>query len=249
MNIEFATATDIGNRSVNQDYCTQLVEPDRALFVVADGLGGHEAGEVAASEFCNQLIKLSGEYVGSIKDNPQIGMLQLIQATTSATRERLIELGHPDARTTCAIAWLNKQQIITGHIGDSRIYLANPQIILWKTHDHSVLQQLIDNGQVREEESFHHPSQTLLLRSVSCHELPQPDVQVFNALQGNEILLLCSDGFWQPIKTEEIMQLAKTTQLQKALDDLVQLCVSRSMPGSDNVTAQAVRIKSLETEI
>lgn len=243
MNFEFTQATHVGDRAVNQDFAAHSFGKGWALFVVCDGLGGHESGELASQGFCGALVENSSEFSEEILKNPESGMRNLVVAATTELTERLLDLGHPDARTTAAIVWLTPEHTITTHIGDSRVYLVDNKEIKWQTNDHSLMQQLLDAKKLSPEETLSHPSQTVLLRTISCHEPPNPEIHVHTGLAKGQLLLLCSDGLWQYASPEDIESLVDAINLEEALKDLVVNCVIRSQPYSDNVTAQAIRLK------
>lgn len=243
MNFEFAQATHIGDRAINQDYAAHNFGKGWALFVTADGLGGHESGELASQGFCAALIENSNDYSEAIHQDPERGLRQLIDVSVAEMAEQLSEMGQSEARTTAAIVWLTTDYILTAHIGDSRVYLVDNQQILWKTRDHSLMQQMLDTQQITLEETIGHPSQSVLLRTISCYETPDPEIHRYAALKSGQVLLLCTDGFWQYIKDQELIALTTAKSLQDALKDDVANCVIRSQPYSDNTTVQALRLK------
>lgn len=243
MNFEFAQATHMGDRPVNQDYAAHNFGKGWALFVIADGLGGHEGGELASQGFCAALIENSVLHSGAILNDPEKGFRDLIQVSIQEMSERLLELGHEDARTTAAMVWLTTDYLLSAHIGDSRVYLIDNKHIVWKTHDHSVMQQLLDSQEITAEEIPNHPSQAMLLNTISCHEVANPEIHRYPPLQVGQLLLLCTDGFWQYMSEPELESLVNATTLQQALKEVVATCVLRSQPYSDNVTVQALRLK------
>ena len=243
-NVNFAEKTHIGGRKNNQDYCAHLFSEAGDLLVVADGLGGHEGGELASSHFCESLIALASENIEALTQSPEKTLDRLIHDAVTQMRNT-IEQQHAgiDAHTTCVIAWINKNtgNITTAHIGDSRIYIFDKKTIHWRSRDHSVVQMLVDLGDLSEEEMGHHPEQGQLTRSIGMKGEIKPTIKSHSAFSDNQTLLLCSDGFWEQITNKEIMSLAKVSSLNKRLRELVETAVKRGGKKGDNVTAQVWR--------
>lgn len=240
--LEFYQLTAVGDREVNQDCMAHRVCADYAVFVVADGLGGHHAGEKASQFFCRSLLLLAGVYQEQIKTRGEAA----VKAWVTASVEKMRELfaGDPavsNAHTTCAILYLDRAQVITAHCGDSRIYRLNAQQVLWRTRDHSVIQQLFDEGMISEREMGLHPEQNRLTRSINALIEPWVDIQTFPAMQSGETFILCSDGFWESIKEQELLQLSQPQSGKSELKKMAQMTILRAQGRSDNVTVQWVR--------
>ncbi len=241
LNLEYAQLTDIGNRRANQDYMLAHVDEDWAIFVVADGLGAHEGSELAAQYFCHALIELSQDKVDWIMRDALTGMRSLILDSAAIMGKRLVKEHHFDAQTTCAIAWFDQHQFCAAHIGDSRVYRIDKSGLIWRTIDDSLAQQLVDQGIITEDEMASHPAQTMLLRSISVDSILDPHIAVHAPLQSDEIILLCSDGFWETITVDKMTGLINATILEKSLQALVKHAIESASPNSDNVTAQVIR--------
>ncbi|MGZ5602276.1 MAG: PP2C family protein-serine/threonine phosphatase [Methylobacter sp.] len=242
MALEFYQLTLIGDRDINQDFMTHLVNDRYALFVVADGLGGHHAGEKASRFFCQGLLRFADIYGKQMEQNP----LDTFSAWVKAAVDEMTRLfafdksGH-DAHTTCAILYIDERQVLTAHCGDSRIYRMNPRQIVWRTKDHSIPQQLLDEGKITEQEMALHPEQNRLTRSINILRAQEVEINRYPAMQKGETFVLCSDGFWEYVKQSELLQLAQPAGGKDELGKLAQLAVLRARGRSDNVTAQWVR--------
>jgi protein phosphatase len=242
MQLEFFQLTNPGDREVNQDYMGHIVEDDYALFVVADGLGGHHAGEKASQFFCQGMLNCASWYVKEIAENPTHVFSAWIDDAISEMKflfgtDRLATKAH----TTCAILYLDDNMAMTAHCGDSRVYRMNPKEILWRTRDHSVPQDLLDSGVITDEELAHHPEQNHLTRSINICKPHPVDVKLFPAIEQDETFLLCSDGFWAHIKPEELIQIADLKSDVDQLNRLAMLSVYRANGNSDNLTVISVR--------
>lgn len=240
--LEIYQLTAVGDRELNQDCMAHRVCADYAVFVVADGLGGHHGGEKASRFFCRGLLLLAGVYQPDIRTQGQ----SAVKAWVKAAVEKMRELFGDDpavnhAHTTCAILYLDETQVITAHCGDSRIYRLNPKEVLWRTRDHSVIQELFDQGLIGERDMGIHPEQNRLTRSINALIEPEIEIQTFTSMQSGETFILCSDGFWESIKEQELLLLAQPESGKPELRKIAQMMILRSGGMSDNVTVQWVR--------
>ncbi len=244
MQLEFFQLTSAGDREVNQDYMAHVVNNDYALFIVADGLGGHHAGEKASQFFCQGMLQCAKTYAKKIPQNPDKVLLDWID---EAINQMKVLFAGDDAAskayTTCAILYLDEDRVLTAHCGDSRVYRMNPQEILWRTRDHSIPQDLLEAGLITEPEIAYHPDQNQLTRSINVNKAHPVDVQFFPPIEKNETFLLCSDGFWENIRPNEMLQLADLKSNKENLAKLGRLSIYRARGRSDNVTVLAVRCR------
>lgn len=242
MKIDFFQLTSPGDRRVNQDYMINLIEPGYALFAVADGLGGHHAGEKASQYFCEGLLSYASRYAKHIPEDPVDVFAAWIDEAINQMQH--LFLGDPmavSAHTTCAILYVDKKLTMTAHCGDSRIYRIRPSGILWRTRDHSIPQDLLDMGLITEQELGRHPEQNQLTRSINVNKEHQVDIQVYDAMTSEDLFVLCSDGFWENVKQDEFVELANNEDKRAYLSKLMRLTIYRAMGKSDNVTVQMVR--------
>ncbi|MGR9117648.1 MAG: PP2C family protein-serine/threonine phosphatase, partial [Gammaproteobacteria bacterium] len=139
--------TSAGDRDVNQDAMAHLINDDFGLFVVADGLGGHHGGEKASRFLCQGMLRLAATYSGKVKQHPVEAFSAWVDAAVDTMKQMFADdSAAAEAHTTCAILYIDERSVITAHCGDSRIYRLNPERILWRTKDHSIPQQLLDEG-------------------------------------------------------------------------------------------------------
>lgn len=242
--LEFYQLSSVGDRDINQDCMAHRVCAEYAVFVVADGLGGHHAGEKASQFFCRGLIEQAQLFQAQIQSQPESGVREWIAAAVNRMRELFADDPNAtNAHTTCAIVYLDDKRVITVHCGDSRIYRLNPTQVLWRTKDHSLTQQLLDEGKISEWEMGIHPEQTKLTRSINVMTPPRVDISVFSAMKAGETFILCSDGFWESIKEQEFLQLSQPDSGKNELRKMAQLAILRAQGKSDNCTVQWVRKK------
>lgn len=240
--LEFYQLTSIGNREVNQDCMAHRVCSNYALFVVADGLGGHYSGEKASQFFCRSLIALAETYQPYISANAESAMTAWI--AESVRKMSQLFAGDPfgaDAHTTCAILYLDKERALTAHCGDSRVYRMDSERVLWRTKDHSVPQQLVNEGKISEWEMGVHPDQHKLTRSINLLTVPAVDIANCPPMRSGETFLLCSDGFWEFVKEQELLVLSQANSGKPELQKMAKMAVLRAQGKSDNVTVQWIR--------
>jgi serine/threonine protein phosphatase PrpC len=242
--LEFYQLTSVGDREINQDCMAHRVCADYAVFVVADGLGGHQAGEKASQFFCRGLIEQVQHFQPRIAQQPEQAVRDWVVAAVGRMRDLFAGDPHAgDAHTTCAILYLDDDRVVSTHCGDSRIYRLNSSSLLWRTKDHSLTQQLFDDGEISEWEMGVHPEQNQLTRSINVLAPPNVDIRVFEAMRTGETFILCSDGFWESIKEQEFLQLSQPNSGKPELKKLAQMSVLRAQGKSDNCTVQWVRKK------
>ncbi|MGY6276643.1 PP2C family protein-serine/threonine phosphatase [Methylomonas sp. MgM2] len=240
--LEFYQLTSAGDRKLNQDCMAHKICADYAVFAVADGLGGHHAGEKASHFFCSALISLASSFHPQIKFNANQAVNNWLIATVAKMRDLFGDDPHAaDAHTTCVLLYLDDERVITAHCGDSRIYRLSPERMIWRTKDHSRIQQLFDDGELSEWEMGIHPEQNQLTRSINIGVQPCVDIQEFSAMQTGETFLLCSDGFWESIKEQELLSLSQPESGKAELKKMAKMAILRAQGRSDNCTVQWVR--------
>lgn len=242
--IKFQQLTSRGDKAVNQDFMLNRIEQDYALFVLADGLGGHQAGELASRYFCQCFVKLAAKYSGSISNAPEKVVLRWFNAAVFMMSKAFY--GNPDAHdafTTCAILIITDDLVISAHCGDSRIYRINRDGIIWRTKDHSIPQQLFEDGELAENKMGTHPEQNQLTKSISIANTYPPDIHVYPAPSVNDTFILCSDGFWEFTKEHELVSLANQQVGKEPLLKQARMAQFRANGKSDNLTVQWVRIE------
>lgn len=242
MQVQFYQLTSVGDRSINEDCMARIINDDYVLCVVADGLGGHYGGDQASRFFCQSLLALAEDYSKQMHFAPQATLTAWVEAAIQDMQKLFADdFIARKAHTTCAILYLDKQIVLTAHCGDSRVYRLNPAAILWRTPDHSILQQKVDNGEITDQEMAAHPAQNKLTRSINIFQQHAVEVQMYPPAQIGETFVLCSDGFWGGVKAHEWLDLAQPTSDRKELSKLAQMVVLRAQGKSDNVTVQWLR--------
>jgi PPM family protein phosphatase len=245
MNFEVLRLTSPGEREVNQDAMLHLLRDDYALCVVADGLGGHAAGEKASQYFCEGMLKYANVY-GKISAESRPD--EVFSGWVSAAVDEMRELFGNDevaslAHTTCAVLYVDEKLVISAHCGDSRIYRLNSSQIVWRTKDHSLPQEMLDQGLITEEQMVLHPEQNQLTRSINIRKKHRVEVKLLPPMEPGESFLLCSDGFWEYVSKDELLQLAIPACNQTNLEKIAHAATARAKGHADNLTVVILRLK------
>jgi serine/threonine protein phosphatase PrpC len=213
------------------------------LFIVADGMGGHQYGEVASS---TAVRTLAGHILNQIQPflvNPATIMEESIREVMhSAINEaqRAVTQTAPGSGTTLTAALVFGQNVTIGHVGDSRAYVIHPngsgEAL---THDHSLVKRLEELGQISSEEAATHPRRNVLYRALGQGEILEPDI--FTApLPRTDSLLLCSDGLWGVLPADRLFQLVSSAQDPlHACQSLV--AAANEAGGPDNISVIIVK--------
>ena len=222
----FGSRTDIGClRDHNED--SLVVTPP--LFAVADGMGGHAAGEVASEIAVRVLSELAPEH----PDGEALGRAieEANRAVIQAAREGR---GRQGMGTTMTAAMLEGERLVIAQVGDSRAYLLHQGKLQQLTRDHSLMADMIEAGQLTPEEARTHPQRSVITRALGSDPHLQPDLYEINVETGDR-LLLCSDGLSTMVQDEDIESLmARTRDPQRCASQLVNAAIAAG--GHDNVT-------------
>jgi len=242
--MKFAVAqnTRIGGRRIQQDRIGYWTSSDCVLMVVADGMGGHPHGEVAA-ELAVRLYGAAFEREARPRiADPAAFLIRNMGAAHAAILRDAERRELSDTPRTVIVACIVQEgTAYWTHVGDSRLYLVRDGRIVHRTRDHTVVQELVDSGRIREEAVTSHPERNRLLQCLGGYQAPQPDPTSRARLARNDVLLLCSDGFWGPLTQRQLLHSLMTRELAPAVDELTELAERRAGPMSDNISVVAMR--------
>ncbi|MBT2303330.1 serine/threonine-protein phosphatase [Variovorax paradoxus] len=241
MEIEIVTLSKQGGRNYNEDVFGQWNDGRFVACLVADGAGGHGGGDVAAATVRSSAL---GGFAGAPGLDGE-GLRRLLEEANRDVVARQAEGGKLAAmRSTVVLAAidLHDNQLVWAHSGDSRAYLFRGGALVARTTDHSLVQQMVAGGMIDEEGARLHPKRNLLLSALgSADEAPEIAVSERMPLAVGDVLLLCSDGLWEPLGDEclrETLQASHNpSQWVEQLDAEVR---ARAKPGHDNYTAIAL---------
>ena len=239
MRFECVSRTDVGlRRKINED--SVFVDSERGLWAVADGMGGHEAGEIASNMVTDALRCL-----------PVIGDIdELMQRTADALRQvnrDLIELARSGGRpgqtigTTVVGLAIADGSFRCFWLGDSRAYRLRDGEITRLSRDHSLVQNLVDAGMIKPEEAETHADASLITRAVGAAETIDPDIVSGDVRPGDQFLL-ASDGLTRVVRDDELAAELSRASPDEAADTLIETVLARGAP--DNVSLVIVKLLS-----
>lgn len=255
--------SDIGRRKEqNEDslLCLQLdVESDSTpeisgLFIVADGMGGHKAGEIASQLAIKVMVRvcilrLIGPDDQSTHHDPDTQDVANVLSTAMDMANSIIheaskkDSNLKDMGTTISAALIAGKELYVANAGDSRCYIINDRENICVTKDHSLVQEMADAGLITHEETRHHPKKNILTRVVGYDNKVQPDI-FHRTLYEEDFILLCSDGLWSVVPDQQIRDtVLSATTVQQACNDLVEL--ANSAGGPDNISVIIIKPENL----
>lgn len=221
--------TDIGKlRKQNED--AAYINEERAVFAVADGMGGHLAGEVAS-----RMAVEAVEQMALANDAPGIAALREAVASAHETI-----LAHAQSHIECAgmgttlsVLWMGKNYVYIAHVGDSRIYRLRGEALEQITQDHSLVEELVRAGLITREQARTHPRRNIITRALGTHGENEPDLLVTDVRAG-DLFLLCTDGLSGMVPDEDIRAALLGHDMETAADRLLAMALGAG--GRDNVT-------------
>jgi PPM family protein phosphatase len=307
LHLNAASKTDVGQqREQNEDACyAHVIENDSqvaGLFVVADGMGGYHAGEVASKIAVDTISELLQPLLGPTSSQPTVRLkgkrgrgkesktgrddpaktrplnevdgegeghaepaerhsapetqqltesivlehyTEKLKAAVEQSSEAIVEYGrqHAEARglgSTVTVAMIAGDQAFIANVGDSRTYLFRDGKLQRLTHDHSLVERLVEAGQIERDEVYDHPHRNLIYRSLGANKA-EVDVDIFTEqLRAGDTLLLCSDGLWEMVRDPQLESiLGEVSDPAEASEILIERANENG--GEDNITAVIVR--------
>lgn len=238
LRISWAAITHVGNhRQANEDSFLAGLP----IFAVADGMGGHHAGDIASDAVVRSLSVLVGDSLIT-----RDAIAEALAASVESLRAVLPE-EHQGAGTTVTGAALVNENgepcWAIFNIGDSRVYARVGDEFLQVTTDHSIVQQLVESGQITKEEAENHPHANVITRAVGLMDVPIPDYVLMPVIAGTR-LLICSDGLTKELTDVGIQHFLETSGTpSETVDELLHVALDNS--GRDNVTVIVVDVESL----
>jgi PPM family protein phosphatase len=234
-------ASVLGARQVNEDRVGHWSAPDAVLMAVADGLGGHMHGELAAQIAIDILGAAFAAEANAGLHEPSEFLARAFAAGHAAILRDALARGLPDTpRTVIAACVVQDGHAFWSHIGDCRFYLLRQGRIQVRSRDHTVVQRLVDEGRIREEAVGTHPHRNRLLACLGGYDLPSLGPAESVRLTAGDIVLLCSDGFWGPLTQRQLMHALLSRPLEEAIPELAALAESRAGADCDNISVVAM---------
>ena len=211
------------------------------LFVVADGMGGAQAGEVASAIAVQQ-------FEGGLPDgdDPGAALAALIQAANARIHEQARrDSEHAGMGTTTTAAYLAGDSVVIAHVGDSRCYLLRDEDLIRLTHDHSLVGELVARGKLTEEQAESHPQRSVITRALGAYPDVEVDVEAFPTRAG-DLFLLCSDGLTSMVHEPQLKSLLadRGRSLEHIGRELI--AAANEAGGRDNITVILFRIEEVD---
>ncbi len=229
-----AILTDVGkSRSLNEDFASYIEKDDYGIYVVADGMGGHNAGEVASRMASVGIVEYVYNHFNDIDKNKllrrAVKKVNIDIFNNSRESERLNGMG-----TTITACMTFEDKIQIANVGDSSCFGIKNNYIVKLTKDHSLVQELLDAGSISEQQASKHPKKNIITRAVGTSS--HVDVDIFQMDKDEfDIYMLCTDGLTNELSKKEILEIVhKSSDLDEACNKLVELAKYRG--GKDNIT-------------
>lgn len=242
--MEVYAKSDIGKeREMNQDYF-YISPPDSNinLYILADGMGGYQGGEVA-SKLATNTVKnyIENNFENTLKEKDEI--LKLIKGAIEYANMVVYEKSKENKDldgmgTTIEVCLIYNNKAYIGHVGDSRTYRLRGVFIRKLTTDHSYVEKLIKDGTITKEQAVNHPKKNMITKALGCNLFVEPDVTVKGFIK-DDILLLCSDGLTNMIDEDKIYDVIKE-DVENAPDKLIKM--ANNSGGYDNITAIVIKM-------
>ena len=247
LTVEACAATHQGDRREQQDRVAIMAHPrykGMAVAVVADGMGGHTGGALAAEQVLHT-AKSSLDAFFPAEESAR-GMLEssMREAHTLIKASRFMNEKEP--HSTAVMLLMQPNAFTWGHCGDSRLYRFRGAELLERTVDHSFVEHLLAIGKIKPEQLATHPSRNVLMTSLGGQDDPRFDFSQASDLQPGDSFLLCSDGLWAYFEPAEIGQLLTEYGAREACEQMIALARQRADGGGDNLSLVVVRLLEME---
>lgn len=228
--------SDVGRvRQNNED--NYFCETEEKLFIVADGLGGHSAGEIAS--------EMAVSHVVSCKPRTIEELVQAITESNSKVHQEA-KIIKNDMATTISAMLINQGKAFISHVGDSRIYLVRDDKVYCITDDHTPVMESLRAGLITEDQARHHPLKHMLSRTIGTHSQVEIDALTID-LVVDDVFVLCTDGLSNLLEENDIYDIVKSSNnTEETCKNLVAMALHRG--GTDNVTVVVVQVEEADTQ-
>ncbi len=240
--MEIYLKSDIGLvRKTNQDACKcGSFEDDVLWAVVCDGMGGANAGNIASSLAVETIAsKLKEKYSKDLNEEEIYTLLiKSVKYTNNLLYEKQLEKPEYEGMgTTLELVLINSNKICAVHVGDSRVYLIRDKKIKQLTVDHSLVQEMVDSGQITQEEAQTHPKRHLITRALGVYPQVRLDY-IETSLEKNDIIIMCTDGLTNYLSPQQLVEYVAERNGRVLVKKLVEK--AKELGGSDNITVSVI---------
>ncbi len=231
-----------GARRANEDRIGYAERDNAVLMAVADGLGGHRGGDVAAEILVQTLLHSFQTLRHPLVQRPSVFLaLGILQAHHAIVARGQSSQPPIEPRTTCVACLVQNGYAYWAHVGDSRLYLFRQNRFLLRTQDHTTIEELHQGGLLTEKEMLEHPQKSHLLNCLGAATTPTISMSEETLLQPGDVLLACTDGLWEALDPEEIERYMQAKALDEAVEEMLYAAVRKKRHGCDNVSAVCLR--------
>ena len=238
MDLSYASVTHPGNvRKVNED---SILQSSQNLWAVADGMGGYAAGDVASRLVIESLTKVDGSALGSVD------LIEYIEETLQQVNQKLafemtVGIGNEIMGSTVVVAACHDHQCTCLWAGDSRLYVQRQGELYQISKDHSVVQDMIDDGLLSAEQAENHPQSHVITRAIGVHDELDLSRVTFD-LQPDDVLMLCSDGLYNEVDAATIRDLLSDQSLDCELKAQALLGAALDTDARDNISVSVIQV-------
>lgn len=242
--MEVLASSDKGRvREQNEDYYyVSDKNKDLGIYMLADGMGGYEGGEIASRLAIDAARRYIEDHFDEIPHDNKENILKLIRDSMEYANTVVFDIAKQSEElksmgTTLEICLIYNNRAYIGHIGDSRIYRIRGQFIRKLTTDHSYVETLVKDGTITKEEAKHHPKKNMLMKALGCLEFAEPDVMVKNFQKG-DIIVMTSDGLTNMVEESTIHE---TIINNFENSDKLLIDIANNAGGVDNITVVIIK--------
>lgn len=204
------------------------------LFVVADGMGGHAAGDVASTLAITLLEEKIADFSEKAINDALLNVNRKILQKAESNEE------YKGMGTTLALCAAKDGELFISHIGDSRVYIDKGEGDVFVTKDHSVVQQMVDRGEISHSEAKAHKMKNVITRALGVEENPKIESEITD-LTDDTVIIICSDGVSNVLEDSEIVELAKGNVPKKGAEKLCKM--AKRLGSTDDITAIVVKVR------
>jgi serine/threonine protein phosphatase PrpC len=249
INIDACVAQHQGDRKEQQDRVALLPHPKGggvALAVVADGMGGHTGGALAAQQVVHTARNNLEQFSARSETAQTMLEASLREAHMLIKASRFIN--EKDPHSTAVMLLLQPGRVSWAHCGDSRLYRFRGDQLLFRSTDHSYVEQLLAKGKITLEQAAVHPNRNILVTSLGGNDVPKIDFGETDDLQAGDSFLLCSDGLWGYFSDDELGGVLAAYSAREASDILINRSRARAQGEGDNVSVAILKLVEVPTK-
>ena len=247
INVDACVAQHQGDRKEQQDRAAILPHGrlrGTVLAVVADGMGGHSGGALAAEQVVHTAKACLDQFVAGHELPQSLLENSMLEAHGMIKTSRF--MNEKDPHSTAVMLLLQPDAISWGHCGDSRLYHFREGKLLLRTVDHSYVEHLLETGRITPEEALTHPNRNVLVTSLGGRDDPKFSFDSTSDLRGGDTFVLCSDGVWAYFEDEELGRIVAGFNARQACEQLIQLARARAQGHGDNLSLVIINLQEIE---